>query len=146
MIYVIIFGASVFTYFITVANVPSALTGWVTSLDVPPLAIIFVLLLMYIVLGAVFDTISAMLITLPFVLPIVEGLGYDPIWWGIINVVVVELGMITPPIGMNVFILHSLAPNIGITRIFAGVMPFVISDLARLLVLTLFPFLTLALL
>lgn len=146
MIYVIIFGASVFTYFITVANVPSALTGWVTSLDVPPLAIIFVLLLMYIVLGAVFDTISAMLITLPFVLPIVEGLGYDPIWWGIINVVVVELGMITPPIGMNVFILHSLAPNIGITRIFAGVMPFVFSDLARLLVLTLFPFLTLALL
>jgi tripartite ATP-independent transporter DctM subunit len=146
MIYVIIFGASVFTYFITVAEVPPALTGWVASLDVPPLAIIFVLLLMYIILGAVFDTISAMLITLPFVLPIVEQLGYDPIWWGIINVVVVELGMITPPIGMNVFMLYSLAPQIGLTRIFAGVMPFVISDLARLLVLTLFPVLTLALL
>jgi tripartite ATP-independent transporter DctM subunit len=146
MIYVIIFGASVFTYFITVANVPPALTNWVGSLDVPPLAVIFVLLLMYIVLGAVFDTVSAMLITLPFVLPIVEHLGYDPIWWGIINVVVVELGMITPPIGMNVFVLHSLAPQIGLARIFAGVTPFVLSDLARLVVLTLFPVLTLALL
>lgn len=149
MIYVIIFGASVFTYFITVANVPPALTGWVQSLDVPPLAVIFVLLLMYIILGAVFDTISAMLITLPFVLPIVESLDYVEnvaIWWGIINVVVVELGMITPPIGMNVFVLHSLAPQIGLTRIFAGVTPFVVSDLARLLVLTLFPVLTLALL
>jgi C4-dicarboxylate transporter, DctM subunit len=146
MIYVIIFGASVFTYFVTVADVPSALTTWVGSLNVAPLAVIFVLLLMYIVLGAVFDTVSAMLITLPFVLPIVEQLGYDPIWWGIINVVVVELGMITPQIGMNVFVLHSLAPQIGLARVFSGVMPFVIADLARLLILTLFPFLTLALL
>ena len=143
MIYVIIFGASVFAYFITIARVPPALTTWIGSLDVAPLVVIFILLLIYVILGAVFDTVSAMLITLPFVLPIVEHLGYDPIWWGIINVVVVELGMITPPIGMNVFVLHGLASNISMTRIFAGVTPFVLSDVARLAVLTLFPPLTL---
>lgn len=143
MIYVIIFGASVFSHFVTIAGVPPALTTWIGGLDLAPLTIIFVLLIMYIVLGAIFDTVSAMLITLPFVLPIVTGLGYDPIWWGIINVVVVELGMITPPIGMNVFVLHGIAPGISMTRIFAGVTPFVLSDLARLIVLTLFPILSL---
>jgi len=143
MIYIVIFGASVFAYFITVARVPPALTAWIGGLDLAPLMIIFVLLIVYIILGAIFDTVSAMLITLPFVLPIVVHLGYDPIWWGIINVVVVELGMITPPIGMNVFVLHGLAPNISLSRIFGGVMPFVLSDLARLIVLTLFPILTL---
>lgn len=146
MIYVIIFGASVFTYFMTISNVPPALTEWVKGLDFAPVVIILVLLAIYIVLGAVFDTISAMLITLPFVLPIVKDLGYDPIWWGIINVVVVELGMITPPIGMNVFVLHALAPEIKLNRIFAGVTPFVISDLVRLLILALFPVITLYLL
>ncbi len=146
MIYVIIFGASVFTYFMTIAGVPPALTEWVKGLEFAPVLIILVLLAIYIVLGAVFDTISAMLITLPFVLPIVTNLGYDPVWWGIINVVVVELGMITPPIGMNVFVLHALAPEIKLNRIFAGVTPFVISDLIRLLILALFPAITLYLL
>ncbi|HUT49793.1 MAG TPA: TRAP transporter large permease [Alphaproteobacteria bacterium] len=143
MIYVIIFGASVFAYFVTIAGVPPMLKAWIGGLPLPPILIIFVLLGIYIVLGAIFDTVSAMLITLPFVLPIVTQLGYDPIWWGIINVVVVELGMITPPIGMNVFVLHSLAPRISLSSIFAGVMPFVVSDIVRLTVLTLFPILTL---
>lgn len=143
MIYIIIFGASVFSYFINLAQVPEALTSWVEGLQMAPVLIIFVLLLIYIVLGAVFDTISSMLITLPFVLPIVEHLGYDPVWWGIINVVVVELGMITPPIGMNVFVMHSVAPGVPLSGIFRGVTPFVLSDAARLIVLTLFPWLTL---
>ena len=112
MIYVIIFGASIFSYFINVSHVPEAMTAWVQALPLPPLAIIFVLLVIYVILGCIFDTVSAMLITLPFVLPIVTGLGYDPIWWGIINVVVVELGMITPPIGINVFVLYGVARTI----------------------------------
>lgn len=143
MIYVIIFGASVFSYFINLAQVPTALTEWIEGMKLAPVLIIFVLLLVYVVLGAVFDTVSSMLITLPFVLPIVEHLGYDPVWWGIINVVVVELGMITPPIGMNVFVLHSVAPSVPLSGIFRGVAPFVFSDAARLIVLVLFPWLTL---
>ncbi len=113
------------------------------SLPIPPLAVIFVLLVIYIILGCIFDTVSAMLITLPFVLPIVTGLGYDPIWWGIINVVVVELGMITPPIGINVFVLYGVARTIPLSQIFRGVMPFVASDFCRLMLLTLIPALTL---
>ncbi|HEX7008094.1 MAG TPA: TRAP transporter large permease [Alphaproteobacteria bacterium] len=143
MIYVIIFGASIFTYFINVAHVPEAMTAWVQGLPLSPLAVIFVLLGIYIFLGCIFDTVSAMLITLPFVLPIVVGLGYDPIWWGIINVVVVELGMITPPIGINVFVLYSVARTIPLSQIFRGVMPFVTADVVRLTLLTLFPGLTL---
>lgn len=143
MIYIIIFGASIFSYFINVAHVPEALTAWVGSLPLSPLAVIFVLLVIYIILGCIFDTVSAMLITLPFVLPIVTGLGYDPIWWGIINVVVVELGMITPPIGINVFVLYGVAKTIPLSQIFRGVMPFVASDFFRLMLLTLVPALTL---
>jgi tripartite ATP-independent transporter DctM subunit len=142
MIYIIIFGASIFSYFINVAHVPEALTAWVGALPLTPLEVIFVLLVIYIILGCIFDTVSAMLITLPFVLPIVVGLGYDPIWWGIINVVVVELGMITPPIGINVFVLYGVARTIPLSQIFRGVMPFVASDFCRLMLLTLVPPLT----
>lgn len=139
MVYMILIGALVFTYFISYARIPEALAAAVQSLTIPPVAVIFVLIFIYIVLGAVFDEISAMLITLPFVLPIVTGFGYDPVWWGIINVVVVELGMIIPPIGIIVFILHGMAPDIPMRTIFKGVAPFVIADLLLLAVLVLFP-------
>jgi C4-dicarboxylate transporter DctM subunit len=139
MIYIIIIGASVFTYLITLARVPEALIGLVGSWQVTPLLIIFSLLIAYLVLGAVFDEISAMLITLPFVLPIIEKLGYDAIWWGILNVVVIELGMIIPPIGIIVFVLHGLAPKISLGTIYRGVTPFIIADLVLLALLTVFP-------
>ncbi len=139
MIYVIIIGASVFTYFINLARVPEALVAMVGGLDVSPVVVIFLLLVAYLVLGAVFDEIAAMLITLPFVLPIIEKLGYDPVWWGIINVVVIELGMIIPPIGIIVFVLHGMAPHIPLRTIYRGVMPFIFADLVLLALLTLFP-------
>ena len=145
MIYVIIIGASVFTYYMTLARVPEALIALIGGLEVPPLAIVFALLLAYLVLGAVFDEIAAMLITLPFVLPIIEKLGYDPVWWGIVNVVVVELGMIIPPIGIIVFILHGLAPKIPLSTIYRGVVPFIIADLVLLALLAVFPEISLAL-
>jgi tripartite ATP-independent transporter DctM subunit len=139
MIYIMIIGALVFTYFITLARVPEALIVAIGRLDMPPVAIVSVMLIAYLILGAVFDEISAMLITLPFVLPIIEKMGYDAVWWGIINVVVIELGMIIPPIGIIVFILHGLAPQISIRTIYRGVMPFIIADLLLLALLTLFP-------
>ena len=135
----IIIGASVFTYFLTLARVPEALVGAIGGLQVSPLAIILLLLVAYLVLGAVFDEIAAMLITLPFVLPVIEKLGYDAIWWGIINVVVIELGMIIPPIGIIVFILHGLAPQISLRTIYRGVAPFIVADLVLLALLALFP-------
>jgi hypothetical protein len=109
---------------------------------VPPLTVIVLLLLMYIILGAVFDEVAAMVITMPFVLPLIKSLGYDPVWWGIINVVICELGMIVPPIGINVFVIHGLARDIPLTQIYRGVAPFVFADTFRLAVLVLFPALT----
>lgn len=143
MLYVILIGAFIFTYFITIAKIPEALVLSIENLPLPPLAIIFLLLAGYLVLGAVFDEISAMLITLPFVLPVVVKLGYDPVWWGVINVVVIELGMIIPPIGVIVFILHGLAPQIAMRTIYRGVAPFILADLLLLALLAIFPSLAL---
>src|SRR6516225_2984982 len=149
MIYVMIMGALIFTYFLNLGRVPEAFVGWIAHLDMPPLAIVAALLFAYLVLGAVFDEISAMLITLPLVLPVIQKLGLSmmpgtspdmvAVWWGIINVVIIELGMIVPPIGIIVFILHGLAPQIPIRTIYRGVMPFIIADLVLLAMLTLFP-------
>jgi TRAP-type C4-dicarboxylate transport system permease large subunit len=153
MIYVMIMGALIFTYFLNLGRVPEAFVGWIAHLDMPPLAIVAALLVGYLILGAVFDEISAMLITLPLVLPVVQKLavtmmpGVSPemvvVWWGIINVVIIELGMIIPPIGIIVFILHGLAPQISLQTIYRGVTPFIVADLFLLALLTLFPLISL---
>ncbi len=122
-----IMGALIFTYFLNLGRVPEALVALISDLSLPPLAIVAALLIAYLILGAVFDEISAMLITLPLVLPVVQKLAQTmmpgvtsemvAVWWGIINVVIIELGMIIPPIGIIVFILHGLAPQIAIRTI-----------------------------
>ncbi len=139
MIYVAIFGASILSYFIGLTKAAEDLVRLLQGLDLPPLAVIGLLVVMYLALGAVFDETAAMLVTLPFVLPIVTSIGYDPIWWGIINLVVINLGMIIPPIGLNVFILHGLVPDIPLGTIYRGVLPFIIADLVRLGLLILAP-------
>jgi tripartite ATP-independent transporter DctM subunit len=139
MLYMILIGASVFTYFITLAHLPEALVVLIGGLNLPPLGVIVLLMLAYIVLGSVFDEVSAILITLPFVLPVVVALGYDPVWWGVMNVIQVELAMIHPPLGIIVFLLHGLAPDIPMRTIYRGVIPFIIADFGVLALLMLFP-------
>lgn len=143
MIYIVIVGAFTFSYFLALSGLPQVLVGMISDLNVPPLVIIFALYLMYLVLGAVFESVAAMVITLPFVLPIVTALGFDPVWWGIVLVMISAMGMITPPIGMNVFVIHGMAPHVPLATIFRGVMPFFIADLLRIVVLTLVPALAL---
>lgn len=143
MIFVIIIGATIFSNFITLTQLPEHLVEQVVALKLPPAMIIFFLILMYLVLGAIFDTVSAMVITLPVVFPLVIGLGFDPVWWGIINIMVIEIGLITPPIGVIVFVLHGMAPDIPLERIFSGIIPFFTADMVRLAILALFPILTL---
>ena len=145
-IYIIIIGASVFAYFVTFSGLSESFVTFLQGTGLPPLAIIFMILLGYIILGSIFETISAMLITLPFVLPLIIQLGYDPIWWGIINVAIIELGMITPPIGMNVMLLHSMTPSVPLRQIYTGVAPFILCNLLVLLVLVLVPDISLILL
>lgn len=143
MIYIAIFGASILTYFIGLTRVSDDLVQLLNGLNVPPLAVIGVLVLLYLFLGAIFDETAAMLVTLPFVLPVVVGLGFSPVWWGIVNLVVINLGMITPPIGLVVFVLYRLSDGLTLPAIYRGVTPFICIDLVRLLVLILFPQLTL---
>jgi len=139
MIYVIIIGANIMTYFITVTHMPDRAISLISGLHLPSFLLIFVLLVIYLLLGSIFDTVAAMLITLPFVLPLITNLGYSPIWWGIINVVVIEIGMITPPIGLNVFVLHGVANDIALGTIFRGILPFLFADIGRLILLVVFP-------
>lgn len=143
MIYVIIIGANSMTYFITVTHMPDRVMALISGLHLPTFLVLTVLLIVYLLLGSIFDTVAAMLVTLPFVLPLITDLGYSPIWWGIINVVVIEIGMITPPIGLNVFVLHGVAPDIPLSTIFRGIIPFFLADLGRLTILVAFPTLTL---
>lgn len=143
MVYVIIAGAALFSYFVTLSQAPSALVGAIGESGVPGPVVIALLLVMFIALGAVFDEVAALVITMPFVLPLVKSLGYDPIWWGIINVVVCELGMIVPPIGINVFLIHGLAREIPLASIYRGVAPFIAADGLRLVLLAAFPALSL---
>ena len=110
-IYIIIFGANIFSAFITITQLPEALAGGIRDAGLSPPMVLFLLLVMYIVLGAIFDTVAAMIITLPVVFPLMIDLGYNPIWWGVINIMVIEIGQTTPPIGIIPFVLHGMRPE-----------------------------------
>jgi len=142
MIYLMLIGANVLSYFVTASRLPEVTVAAVQQLSMPPIAILGLLLAIYIVLGAIFEEVSVMLITLPFVLPLVVGYGYSPVWWGIINVIVIEIGMIAPPIGLNVFVVQSLARDVPMKTIYAGILPFFYALLLTLALLLAFPPLT----
>ena len=127
----------------TLSQLPTMLVGAIEAAGLPPWLVIFLLLVMYIVLGSIFETVAAMIITLPVVFPLVTGLGFDPIWWGVINIMVIEIGQITPPIGIIPFVLHGMRPDIPLKTIFAGIIPFFIADLTRLGIVAIFPVLAL---
>jgi tripartite ATP-independent transporter DctM subunit len=139
LLYLILIGANIFGYFITLSHMPEAMVEWVKALGIPPIAVICVLIAMYIALGCVFDALSGMVLTLPFVAPLVAGLGYDLVWWGIVNVMLIEIGMITPPVGINVFVMHGLRKDIPLATIFRGITPFLIANLVALAIVVAFP-------
>lgn len=143
MIYLTIFGAHIFSYFITISQTPHMVVDWITSLNMAPMSVIWSLIVMYIIVGTVFDEVAAMVITLPFVFPLVVGLGYDPVRWGIVNLMVIAIGMIAPPIGLNVFVLHGVRPDIPLSTIYRGIAPFFFADLFVLALIVFFPTITL---
>ncbi|MGM7678598.1 TRAP transporter large permease [Microbacterium sp. A94] len=129
MIFLLIVGGAMFGYMLTLSGLPRALTTWAGDLDVPPALVIAMLLLILLPLGAVLDGLTAMLITVPLMSPIVLTLGFDPIWFGILVLKMIEIGLITPPIGINAFIISS-ATGIRAESVFRYLTPFVILDLA----------------
>ena len=143
LIFVILFGANIFNAFITLTKLPDFLVGLIEAAHLPPWLVIVLLLAMYLISGCVFESVAAMIITLPVVFPLVVGLGFDPLWWGILNIMVIEHGQLTPPIGIIPYILHGIAPDIPLKTIFAGIAPFFLSDFVKLAILALFPALSL---
>lgn len=143
MIYGLIFGVLIFSFFIGATELPAKATAFVGALEVPQLAIIAMILVVYLMFGCIMDSFTVMIITVPIVTPIILHMGYDIIWWGVINLVAVEIGLVTPPFGMNLFVLKSLVPDAPLATIYRGVLPFCIADFAKLALLVLFPILSL---
>ena len=144
MLFFILIGALIFSNCINESGMPEALLEWVKSFNAHPLAVVFAIMLVYVVLGAVLDSMAMLLLTIPlFFDPVVNGLNLDPVWFGIIVVVVTEISLITPPVGMNIFVLNTVLPDVTTGTIFRGVTPFWMVDLVRLTILVLFPSITL---
>ena len=138
-IFMIVVGALIFGYFLTITQTTQNINSWLGSLDIGPYGVLTLILIMYIILGALMDEIAIALLTLPIIYPVIVGLGFDPVWFGVIFVMVCTLGMVSPPIGMNVFVINSLTPHISLVQIYRGVMPFLMMDLVRLAILVAFP-------
>jgi C4-dicarboxylate transporter DctM subunit len=142
-VFTVLIGALLFGYFLTITQVPQRLTELLSSLGLGPYGVLALIMLMYLVLGCLMDAMAMIILTVPIIYPIVIGLGFDPIWFGIIIVMTVELGLIHPPVGMNVFVIKSVVKDVSFSTIFKGVIPFVITDLIRLLILIAFPIIAL---
>ena len=134
-LFFILFGALIFSNFVNRAGLPAGLIGIVNAFDLSPLGVIFIILLIYVLLGCVFESLSMILLTVPIFAPLVASLGFDLIWFGILVVVVTEISLITPPIGLNVFVLKGVLKDVAVGTIFKGVTPFWVADIFRLLLL-----------
>ena len=146
MIFLILLGADVLNVFLALTQMNTELAKWVIGLQLPPLLVMAVIILIYLMLGCIMDSLSMILLTIPVFYPVVMGLdfggmGAEPkaIWFGIIVLMVVEIGLITPPVGMNVFVINSLARDVPMKETFKFVMPFLVSDLLRIIAIVLFP-------
>jgi len=139
MLFVILIGALIFANFINMTGMTEQLTAFALSLDVAPITVIFFLILVYLILGCVLESLSMILLTVPVFFPMVAGLGFDLVWFGIMVVVVTEISLITPPIGLNVFVLRSVMPELRTSTIFRGVTPFWVADIFRLAIIVLIP-------
>lgn len=138
-IFVVLIGALLFGYFLTITQVPQSVADWLAHLPIGPLGVLWLILLFYLVLGCLLDAMAMIILTIPIIFPVVQQLGFDPIWFGVIVTLTVELGLITPPMGMNVFVINSVAPNVSLVDIFRGVAPFVLTLVLLVVLLVLFP-------
>ncbi|MCB1891911.1 MAG: TRAP transporter large permease [Rhodocyclaceae bacterium] len=149
MVFMIVLGAAAYNSFLAISTLPQELAAWVGTQGLSPYAVLWAILVFYLVFGCVMDSLSMILLTIPIFFPMVSGLdfGLPPeemaIWFGILVLIVVEVGLITPPVGMNLFVIQSMAPGISIRETYRGVWPFVASDLIRVAVLVAFPAITL---
>lgn len=141
MMYSLIFGVIMLSFFFGIANLPQTFVAWVNSFGMAPIMVVICLVLCYLILGTVMDEFAMMVITIPIFVPLVVSLGYDPIWWGILTMLCMSAGAISPPFGINMFIISALDSRIPITRVYAGCWPFFGSAVVKIFLLIFFPWL-----
>lgn len=139
MVFTILIGALIFNAFLAVSTIPMELASWVSGLGLPPVIIMVLILLVYLVLGCFIDAFSMVLLTIPIFFPVVKTLGFDPIWFGIITVLVVEVALITPPVGMNVYVIWGISQDVPMEDIFRGIIPFLAALIIFITLLIIFP-------
>ncbi|HEY8252118.1 MAG TPA: TRAP transporter large permease [Burkholderiales bacterium] len=139
MLFMILIGALMFADFINITSMPADLKSFVTRFELSPILVVAAICVIYVLLGTAMEELSMVLLTLPVFFPVIMHLGYDPVWFGILIVVVVEIGLISPPVGMNLFVLKTLLPGVPTTTVFRGVMPFMLADCVRFALLIAFP-------
>jgi tripartite ATP-independent transporter DctM subunit len=145
MLFMILIGALVFANFVNYTSMPGDLKGFVEQFQIRPITVIIAICVIYVVLGTAMEELSMVLLTVPVFFPLVVHLGFDPVWFGIIIVIIVEIGLISPPVGMNMFVLRTLIPHVSLATIYRGVMPFMWADVIRLAILVAFPIISLLL-
>ena len=129
MIFLLLIGGAIFSYFVASSGMPRALMTWTATLDVPPMMVVALFLVVLLVLGMFLDGLSMLVLTVPLIAPVVEGLGFDGVWFGILVLKTIEIGLITPPVGINAFIISGIV-NVPVVQVFKRLVPFVILDLA----------------
>jgi tripartite ATP-independent transporter DctM subunit len=139
MIFIVLIGAMIFNRFIAVTRLPFELASFVAGLDLPPLAIMGIIILCYVIGGCFIDALGLILLTVPIFFPLAMSLGFDPIWFGIIITRVTEIALITPPVGMNVYVIKGVAKDVPIGTIFRGIMPFLAADIVEVILLLFIP-------
>ncbi len=139
MMYTLIFGVTMLSFFFGVVGISDAFVVWVDSLGLPNWGVILCLVLCYLVLGTVMDAYAMMIITIPIFVPVVMNMGYDPIWWGLMTLVCMEAGQISPPFGLNIFVINALDEKMPIQKVYKGAWPFFFSSIVKIVLLMLFP-------
>ncbi|MEZ5450983.1 MAG: TRAP transporter large permease [Thiolinea sp.] len=139
MLFFLVIGAVLFSNFVNLAGLPDELRDWVLGLNISPMMVLLAVVLIYLALGTVLESLSMILLTVPIFYPMMQALGFDLIWFGILVVVVTEISLITPPVGLNVFVLKAVVPDVGLGTIFRGVTPFWMADIVRLLLIATIP-------
>jgi len=143
MLFLILIGALMFAEFVNITSMPADLKKFIADLGVSPIMVVAVIMLIYVLLGTAMEELSMILLTVPVFFPLIVAMGLDPIWFGVLIVVVVEIGLISPPVGMNLFVLNTLLPQVPTRTIFRGVLPFIAADCVRLAILIAFPVISL---
>lgn len=139
MVLYLVAGATVFSYFLALSTIPTEVSGWIAGLDISRYVILTIIIVIYFVLGCFLDAVSMMVLTLPVIYPVIVALHFNPIWFGVVSVLMMEAGLITPPVGLNVYTLAGVAKDVPMTEIFKGAAPFLVSIIIVAIILTVFP-------